>query len=131
MPTPLHTYDYAIVRVVPRVERGEFINAGVIVSCKTAGYLQARVEFDAARFAALAPGVDPHDIRAALESIPAICAGGDGAGPLRHLSPRERFDWLVAPRSSSLQVSPVHTGRCPDLALALEKLFDRMVRVAG
>ena len=85
MPT-LHTYDYAIVRVVPRVERGEFINAGVIVSCKTAGYLQARVEFNAARFAALAPGVDPHDIRAALESIPAICAGGDGAGPLRHLA---------------------------------------------
>ena len=129
MPTPLHTYDYAIVRVVPRVERGEFINAGVIVSCKTAGYLRARVELDEARFAALAPNTDPHDIRAALASIPGICEGGAAAGPLRHLSVRERFDWLVAPRSSSLQVSPVHTGRCGDLALALDKLFDRMVRV--
>jgi len=131
VPTPLHTYDYAIVRLVPRVERGEFINAGVIVSCKTAGFLRAKVAFDEARFAALAPKADPHDLRAALLSIPAICEGGEAAGPLRHLSSRERFDWLVAPRSSSLQVSPVHTGRCTDLSLALDKLFDRMVRVAA
>ena len=131
MPTPLHTYDYAIVRLVPRVERGEFINAGVIVSCKTAGYLRAKVEFDEDRFKALAPKADPHDIRAALASIPAICEGGEAAGTLRHLSSRERFDWLVAPRSSALQVSPVHTGRCTDLTLALDKLFDRMVRVTA
>lgn len=127
MPT-LHTYDYAIVRVVPRVERGEFVNVGVIVSCKTAGYLKARIELDEARLLALAPGIDLDPIRATLAAIPGICAGGAAAGPLRHLSARERFDWLVAPRSSAIQTSPVHTGRCDDLELALDKLVQRMVR---
>lgn len=127
MPT-LHTYDYAIVRVVPRVERGEFVNAGVIVSCKTAGYLQARIELDEARLLALAPTTDLPTIRAALAAIPGICAGGAAAGALASLSARERFDWLVAPRSSAIQTSPVHTGRCDDLDLALDKLLQRMVR---
>jgi hypothetical protein len=128
VPTP-HTYDYAIVRVVPRVERGEFINVGAIVSCKSAGYLQARIELDEARLRALAPTLDVEAIRATLATIPAICAGGAAAGALRHLSARERFDWLVAPRSTSVQTSVVHTGRCDDLDAALEHLMRQMVRV--
>jgi len=128
VPTP-HTYDYAIVRVVPRVERGEFINAGVIVSCKSAGYLQARIELDEARLLALAPAVDLDAIRATLATIPVICAGGDAAGALGHLSTRERFDWLVAPRSTSIQTSTVHSGRCDELGAALERLMQRMVRL--
>ncbi|HSW04272.1 DUF3037 domain-containing protein [Aquabacterium sp.] len=129
MPT-LHTYDYAIVRVVPRVERGEFINAGAIVSCKAAGYLKAAIALDDARLLALAPDVDLPTIHAALAAIPAICAGGDAAGPLKHLSARERFDWLVAPRSTSLQTSTVHSGRCDNLDRALDKLMQRMVHIA-
>lgn len=127
MPT-LPTYDYAIVRVVPRVERGEFINVGAIVSCRAAGYLKARIELDASRLLALAPDVDIASIRAALDTLPAICAGGEAAGPLKHLSARERFDWLVAPRSSSIQTSPVHTGRGDDLDAVLERLLRTMVR---
>jgi len=129
VPTP-HWYDYAVVRVVPRVERGEFVNAGVIVACAPAGFLQARIELDEAALRALAPDVDIAPIRAALDAIPRICAGGPAAGDLGRLSLRERFDWLVAPRSTSVQTSPVHTGRCGDLAGTLEMLMRRMVRRA-
>jgi hypothetical protein len=122
-------YDYAIVRVVPRVERGEFVNVGAIVSCKQAGYLKARIELDEARVLALAPTLDLAPVRATLAAIPGICEGGAAAGPLAPLSARERFDWLVAPRSSAIQTSPVHTGRCDDLDLALDKLIERMVRL--
>jgi len=125
----LHTYDYAIVRVVPRVERGEFINAGVVLSCKSAGYLKAGIELDEARLRSLDPSLDLQAIRATLATLPAICAGGPAAGALRHLSARERFDWLVAPRSTSIQTSAVHTGRCAELDAALEHLMGRMVRL--
>jgi hypothetical protein len=124
----LCTYDYAIVRVVPHVERGEFVNAGVIVSCTSRGYLKAAVELDEPRVLALDPALDLQAIRDALAAIPVICAGGDAAGALGRLSPRERFDWLVAPRSTSIQTSPVHAGRCDDLDLALRRLTDKMVR---
>ncbi len=127
MPAP-STYDYAVVRVVPRVERGEFINAGIILSCAAMQHLQASIELDEALLRALAPDVDPAPIHAALAAIPLVCAGGDAAGPIGRLSVRERFHWLVAPRSTSVQTSPVHTGRCDDLAAALEHLMDRMVR---
>ena len=123
-----HTYDYAIVRVVPRVERGEFVNAGVILSCAAAKFLAARIELDGTRLLALAPDIDVDGVRAALMSIPAICAGDAAAGALAHLSLRERFHWLTAPRSTILQTSPVHTGRCGDLDAALERLMERMVR---
>jgi hypothetical protein len=123
------TYDYAIVRVVPRVERGEFINAGVIVSCAAMGYLQARVELDATKLLALDPLADVAGIRAGLAAIPVICAGGQAAGALGGLSVRERFHWLVAPRSTSIQTSPVHTGRCDSPELQLEHLMQTMVRV--
>ena len=122
------TYDYAIVRVVPRVDRGEFINAGVIVCCAPKDYLQARIELDETRLRTLDSNADSGALRTALAAIPAICAGGESAGALGRLSLRERFDWLVAPRSTSIQVSPVHTGRAEDLNDAIEHLFDRLVR---
>jgi hypothetical protein len=122
------TYDYATVRVVPRVERGEFVNAGVIVSCAEQGLLQAAIELDDASLLALDPRVDLAGIHAALAAIPLICAGGEAAGPLGRLSVRERFHWLVAPRSSSIQTSPVHTGRCETPGLMLDQLLRKMVR---
>jgi len=124
----LSTYDYAIVRVVPRVERGEFINAGVIVSCAAIGYLQARIELDEAKLLVLDPSADVAGIRAGLAAIPVICAGGKAAGALGALSTRERFHWLVAPRSTSIQTSPVHTGRCTSPERQLEHLMQQMVR---
>lgn len=122
------TYDYAIVRVVPRVERGEFINAGVILSCHVRRHLQARIELDAARLLALAPGIDVDFVREALDAIPRICAGGREAGALGALTLRERFHWLTALRSTVVQTSPAHVGRCDDLDVAMERLLERMVR---
>jgi hypothetical protein len=130
VPAPC-TYDYAVVRVVPHVERGEFVNAGVILACASRGYLKARVALDDARVLGLDPAADLESIKAALEAIPVICAGGDAAGPIGRMSLRERFDWLVAPRSTSIQVSPVHVGRCTDLDAALDALMQKMVHRPG
>lgn len=131
-PSTASTYDYAIVRVVPRVERGEFVNAGVIVCCARAGFLAARMDLDEDRLRALDPAVDFGAIHANLATIPVICAGGPAAGPIGRLSIRERFDWLVAPRSTVIQTAAVHMGRCQSIdgALdgAIEHLLDRMVR---
>ena len=124
----LHTYDYAIVRVVPRVERGEFINAGIILSCDIERYLRASIELDEMALRALDDTVDMPAVRTALAAIPTICGGGEGAGPIGRLSTRERFHWLVAPRSTIVQTSPVHTGRCADLDAAVEHLLGQMVR---
>ncbi len=124
----LCTYDYAIVRVVPRVERGEFVNAGVIVSCAETGLLQAGIDLDEPRLLALDPKADLVGIRAALAAIPLICVGGEAAGALGRLSVRERFHWLVAPRSSSIQTSAVHTGRCVSPEATLDHLMRTMVR---
>lgn len=126
MPT-MHTYDYAIVRVVPRVERGEFVNVGVIVSCDATGSLEARIELDLARVLALDSGADTAAIRAALGAIGAVCAGNAAAGSLGALTARERFHWLVAPRSAVIQTSPVHTGRTAEPDNVLEHLFATMV----
>jgi hypothetical protein len=123
-----HTYDYAIIRVIPKVEREEFINVGVIVSCPARKFLEARIELDEQRLMALDSTLDVETIRAHLATIPAICAGGDRAGPIGQLSQRERFYWLVAPRSTIIQTSPVHTGCCKDPAFVLEHLLDTMVR---
>jgi hypothetical protein len=122
------SYDYAVVRVVPRVEREEFVNVGVIVSCPKKEFLEARIEVDANRLTALDPTIDLDDIRTHLASIPAICAGGSQGGTIGMLSRRERFDWLVAPRSTIIQTSKVHTGRCTDPAMLLEHLLNTMVR---
>ena len=122
------SYDYAVIRVVPRVERQEFVNAGVIVWCKEQDFLEARIELDEARVRTLDAAADFDALRRHLNSISIICAGGDDAGPIGKLTKRERFDWLVAPRSTIIQTSSVHTGRCDDLAATLEHLLDAMVR---
>lgn len=122
------TYDYAIIRVVPRVEREEFINVGVIVSCPAKSFLEARLELDESRLLALDATLDVESIRAHLATVPAICAGGAQAGPIGQLSQRERFHWLVAPRSTIIQTSPVHTGCCLNPTAVLEHLLDTMVR---
>ena len=122
-----HAFDYAVVRVVPRVERGEFINVGVIVSCPSKKYLKARVELDAERLAALDPRADSETVERHLAAIPIICEGGAQAGPIGLLPQRARFHWLVAPRSTIIQTSPVHTGFCDDGDVMLEHLFRTMV----
>jgi hypothetical protein len=124
----LRTYDYAIVRVVPRVERGEFVNAGIILSCDVERILQASIELDEAALLGLDADVDLDIVRSILATIPAICAGGSDAGPIGKLSARERFHWLVSPKSTIVQTSPVHTGQCNDPQAALEHLMNRMVR---
>ena len=127
MPTE-YTYDYAIVRVVPRVERGEQINVGVILSCVDDEFLDARIELDTARLRALDPALDLETIKASLATIRAVCAGGADAGPIGEMRPRDRFRWLVSPRSTVIQMSPVHTGRTSDPAAALDRLLETMVR---
>jgi len=122
------SYDYALIRVVPRVERQEFVNAGVIVWCRDHDVLEARVALDEARLSALDPGVDLDAVRRHLRSIEVVCMGGAAAGPIGAMSKRERFDWLVAPRSTMIQVSAVHSGRSVDMAATLEHLLDTMVR---
>jgi DUF3037 family protein len=123
-----YTYEYAIIRVVPRVEREEFINVGVIVLCAAKKIIEARIELDERRLMAIDSTLDLESIRAHLASISAICNGGDQAGPIGRLTPSERFHWLVAPRSTIIQTSPVHTGRCNDLSAVIERLLDTMVR---
>jgi hypothetical protein len=121
------SFDYAIVRVVPRVERGEQINTGVIVSCPTLDYLAAKVALDAVRLHALSPSSDAAEIEAALAVIPLIAAGDPRGGPIAELPRGERFHWLVAPRSAIIQTSPVHTGLCEQPGDALAQLFERLV----
>ncbi len=124
----LVSFDYAVVRVVPNVEREEFLNAGVILFCRTRRFLKARIELDASRLAALAPDFDASQVQEYLDLIPRICAGGPEAGPIGELSQPERFHWLVSPRSTTIQISPVHCGCCADPQAALDDLFEKMVR---
>jgi Protein of unknown function (DUF3037) len=126
----MSSFDYAVIRVVPRVEREEFVNAGVILFCLEQDFLAATVEANEPRLLALWPGVDLPLVRHHLEAIPKICAATPDAGPIARLARRERFHWLVAPRSTVIQVSPVHSGLCaaPDRALA--HLFEQMVLLA-
>ncbi len=113
MPVP-SSFDYAVVRVVPRVERGEFLNAGVILFCLEHKFLEARIVVDERRLKALWPEIDLELVRRHLEAIPKVAAGDASAGPIARLSLRERFHWLVSPRSTIIQVSPVHTGLCEE-----------------
>ena len=124
------SYDYAAIRVVPRVERQEFVNAGVILWCREQDILEARVELDESRLRAVDATVDLDAVRRHLASFAIICAGGNDAGPIGKLPKRERFDWLVAPRSTIIQTSAVHSGRCNDVAATLEWLLEAMVRPA-
>jgi hypothetical protein len=126
-----YTYDYSIVRVVPRVDRGERINVGVILSCSELDFLDARIELDEAALLAIDPAADIAAIRTNLDTIPAVCRGGPEAGPIGDLPSRGRFRWLVSPRSTMIQPSAVHTGRTSDPAASLEHLMDRVVRRPG
>jgi hypothetical protein len=127
-----HTYDYAVVRVVPRVERAEFVNAGIILSCDVERVLLAKIELDEAALLALDASVDLDLVKQSLASIPKISAGGPAAGDIGKMTPRERFHWLVAPRSTIVQTSPVHTGQCArapeSIDQVLEHLMNSMVR---
>jgi Protein of unknown function (DUF3037) len=123
-------FDYATIRVVPRVERGEFVNVGVILLCSEHRFLEARIEIHPERLLALDPSLDLEAVALSLAAIPRICAGGPDAGPIGLLGARARFDWLVAPRSTIVQTSPAHSGLCDDPAAALERLMDRMVRTS-
>lgn len=124
-----NAFEYTVVRVVPHVEREEFVNAGVILLCRPLRFLDCRIELDEARLLALAPDCDIIAVRIQLALIPAICAGGPAAGELASLDQPERFRWLAAPRSTVMQVSPVHTGLCDDPQIALDDLFERLVQI--
>jgi len=120
-------FDYLIVQVVPRVDRDERLNVGVILFCPTAAYLGCRISLDEQRLRALAPGVDVAALAGQLEAVRAVAAGDVTAGPIARLPPSERFHWLSAPRSTIVQPSPPHAGLCDDPAAALEHLFKTAV----
>jgi Protein of unknown function (DUF3037) len=125
------SFDYAVLRIVPRVERQEFINVGVIVFCLEKRFLQAKVHVDEARLHALWPALDVELVRQHVNAVVRICAGDETAGPIAGMSQRERFHWLISPRSTILQTSPVHTGLCTAsdglLNRILDRLFDQLV----
>lgn len=124
-------FEYAMLRVVPRVERGEFLNAGVVLYCPAARYLDARVHLDPGRLRALDPAADHATVLAHLEAARLVCAGGPGAGAVGLLPPGKRFGWLTAPRSTVVQPSPVHTGFSDDPEEALKHLLRIMVAPPG
>ena len=126
MPT-LHSFDFATIRLVPRVEREEFVNAGIIVFCLGQKFLQALVHIDAVRLTALWPELDLDLVSRHLSAFSKICEGDGEAGPIARLTVRERFHWLVAPRSTMIQISPVHSGLCESPAAALREIFGQMV----
>ncbi|MEU6123459.1 DUF3037 domain-containing protein [Streptomyces sp. NPDC047123] len=121
-------FEYALVRVVPRVERGEQFNAGVILYCRARSFVAARTHFDEARLRALDPAADVEGIRAALGAVERICAGGAAAGQAERDEAGRRFRWLIAPRSTVVQPGPVHTGLTADPGADLDRLLDLLVR---
>jgi hypothetical protein len=121
-------FEYAVIRAVPRIERGEQINVGVILYSQQPGYLAARTHLDLDRFRVLAPGVDVDAVAVAVRSWETTCVGGDGGGPAAAMRLGERFRWLTAPRSTVVQAGPVHTGLTSDPAAELDRLVDLLVR---
>jgi hypothetical protein len=124
-------FQYTVLRLVPSVERGERINVGVVVFCRQLDFLQARSYVDEERLAALAPGLDPEEVRPALQAICDVVAGDPAAGPLAALPPSERFGWVVANSSTIIQPSPSHTGLTEDPGATLERLFASLVAAPG
>jgi len=122
-------FQYAVLRLVPRIEREEFVNVGVIVFCRTRGFLRARVALDPRRIEALAPGFDLDAVREHLEARVRVAAGDPDAGPIAALPQSERFHWLVAPSSTVIQTSPVHSGLCEQPEELLDRLFAQLVAV--
>ncbi|MGW7098237.1 DUF3037 domain-containing protein [Streptomyces sp. NPDC054838] len=121
-------FEYALVRVVPRMERGECFNAGVIVYCRAKSYVAARVHLDEAKLRALDPGADVAGVLAALHAVEGLCRGGERAGQAAGDDPGRRFRWLIAPRSTVVQPGPVHTGLTADPEAEVERLLDLLVR---
>jgi hypothetical protein len=121
------SYEYAVIRIVPRVEREEFINVGVIVFCRVRKYLAARIQVDNDRLKALATTLDLDEVAGHVELIPKICAGAADGGPIAQLPQHERFHWLVAPRSTVIQTSSCHSGLTEDPESTLEQLFLKLV----
>lgn len=122
-----NSFDYGVIRVVPFTEREEFFNAGVIVFCPQRKFLEARIHLDRRKLEALAPQLPAEDVQQRLESVVRICAGDHAAGPIARLSQRARFHWVVAPRSTLIQVSPVHSGICEEPEPVLDRLFREQV----
>jgi hypothetical protein len=125
------SFDYAAIRIVPRVEREEFLNAGIVLFCPERKFLGVRTHLDEERLQALWPSLDVEEIRRHLQAFARVAEGAPDAGPIARLSQRERFHWLVAPRSTSIQVSAVHTGICEQPSEKLERLFERLVAISG
>ncbi|GAC1652391.1 MAG: DUF3037 domain-containing protein [Ktedonobacteraceae bacterium] len=125
----LASYDYAIVRVVPRVERGEFLNVGVILFCRTRRFLHTRVALDVHRLSIFAPRLDIDEVKYYLNLLVLVSAGGKDAGPIGQLSQSERFHWLISPRSTVIQTSPMHSGLCSDPEETLQALLEKMVYI--
>ncbi|MER5776433.1 DUF3037 domain-containing protein [Streptomyces sp. NPDC002039] len=121
-------FEYALVRVVPRMERGECFNAGVIVYCRAHSYVAARIHLDEGKLLALDPGADVTGVRAALLGVEGLCAGGESAGQAAGDEPGRRFRWLIAPRSTVVQPGPVHTGLTADPEAEVERLLELLVR---
>ncbi len=125
---PRSPYQYAVIRVVPRVERGESLNVGIVLLCRPKDYIGAAMSLDEARLRAFAPDTDPALVRPHLEAIERVARGDPAGGPIARLSKAERFHWLVAPASTIIQASPVHTGLTDDPAAELEHLLEVLVR---
>jgi hypothetical protein len=126
--TERNVFEYALLRVVPRVDRGECFNAGVVVYCRAKGFVAARTHLDEAKLTALDPAADVHGVRAALHAVEGVCRGGDDAGQAGCEDAGRRFRWLVAPRSTVVQPGPVHTGLTADPEAEVERLLDLLVR---
>lgn len=124
----LYKYDYAIIRVVPRVEREEFINVGVILSCLDTNFLGSKIELDEKRLKCFAPHLEIENIKCFLQTIPKICAGEKDSGVIGSLPKRARFYWLTAVRSTIIQTSTVHSGLCENPESQIEKLIEKYVR---
>jgi hypothetical protein len=120
-------YSYAVIRIVPRPERGEFLNVGVVLFARTAHFLAARIAIDRGRLCAFAPDLDLAVVERHLAAFIAICDGAPDGGPIAALPPSERFHWLTAPRSGVIQISPVHTGHTDDPQRTLDNLFAALV----
>jgi Protein of unknown function (DUF3037) len=128
VPATRSPFEYAILRVIPREDRGEAFNAGIVLHSRPRRFLGAKVELDPEILRVLAPGCDPATVLAQLETIPRICAGDPASGPIAGLSRPERFHWLVSPSSTVVQPSAVHTGLTDDPGATLEHLFATLVR---
>ncbi|MFI8419648.1 DUF3037 domain-containing protein [Streptomyces sp. NPDC085479] len=126
--TDRDVFEYALLRVVPRVERGECFNAGVVVYCRARSFVAARTHLDEAKLAALDPAADVTGVRAALRAVEGVCLGGDAAGQASGDDAGRRFRWLIAPRSTVVQPGPVHTGLTGDPDAEVERLLELLVR---